>query len=162
MPKENAVSIQIPAAELKKMLDAFKIIESVLRPYLIALTPEERKQLPKMSDKTVPFVEKTLDYAKSNPQFAPAYMSIPELKIDIDAVYTLTQVARPIDQLREGLSDTMMLAGSEAYIAALAYYNSVKQAAKMNVPGARAIYDDLSKRFPGRPKLDTTKAVVQS
>jgi hypothetical protein len=56
----------------------------------------------------------------------------------------------------------MMLAGSEAYIAALAYYNSVKQAAKMNVPGARAIYDDLSKRFPGRPKLDTAKAVLQS
>ncbi|MDO1446838.1 hypothetical protein Q0590_11275 [Rhodocytophaga aerolata] len=162
MPKENAVSIQIPAAELKKMLDAFKIIESVLRPYLIALTPEERKQLPKMSDKTVPFVEKTLDYAKSNPQFAPSYMSIPELKIDIDAVYTLTQLARPIDQLREGLGDTMMLAGSEAYIAALAYYNSVKQAAKMNVPGARAIYDDLSKRFPGRPKLDTSKAAIQS
>ncbi len=144
------------------MLDAFKIIESVLRPYLIALTPEERKQLPKMSDKTVPFVEKTLDYAKSNPQFAPAYMSIPELKIDIDAVHTLTQLARPIDQLREGLGDTMMLAGSEAYIAALAYYNSVKQAAKMNVPGARAIYDDLSKRFPGRPKVDTSKAVSQS
>jgi hypothetical protein len=162
MPKENAVSIQIPAAELKKMLDAFKIIESVLKPYLIALTPEERKQLPKMSDKTVPFVEKTLDYAKSNPQFAPAYMSIPELKIDIEAVYTLTQVARPLDQLREGLSDTTMLAGSEAYIAALAYYNSVKQAAKMNVPGARAIYDDLSKRFPGRPKLETVKEVTQA
>jgi hypothetical protein len=162
MPKENAVSIQIPAAELKKVLDAFKVIESVLRPYLIALTPEERKQLPKMSDKTVPFVEKTLDYAKTNPQFAPAYMSIPELKIDIEAVYTLTQIARPIDQLREGLGGTMMLAGSEAYIAALAYYNSVKQAAKMNVPGARAIYDDLSKRFPGRPKLDAGKTVVQS
>lgn len=162
MPKENAVSIQIPAAELKKVIDAFKIIESTLKPYLIALTPEERKQLPKMSDKTVPFVEKTLDYAKSNPQFAPAYMSIPELKIDIEAVYTLTQISRPIDQLREGLGDTMMLAGSEAYIAALAYYNSVKQAAKMNVPGARAIYDDLSKRFPGRPKLDTTKTVTQS
>jgi hypothetical protein len=162
MPKENAVSIQIPAAELKKVLDAFKVIESVLKPYLIALTPEERKQLPKMSDKTVPFVEKTLDYAKTNPQFAPAYMSIPELKIDIEAVYMLTQITRPIDQLREGLGGTMMLAGSEAYIAALAYYNSVKQAAKMNVPGARAIYDDLSKRFPGRPKLDAGKAVVQS
>ncbi len=157
MPKENAVSIQISAADLKKVIDAFKTIEATLKPYLIALTPEERKQLPKMSDKTVPFVEKTLDYARSNPQFAPSYMSIPELKIDVESVYTFTQIARPIDQLREGLGDTMMLAGSEAYIAALVYYNSVKQAAKMNVPGARAIYDDLSKRFPGRPKLDTNK-----
>jgi hypothetical protein len=30
----------------------------------------------------------------------------------------------------------------------------------MNVPGARAIYDDLSKRFPGRPKLDAAKVVA--
>jgi hypothetical protein len=162
MSKENTVSIQMAAADLKKIMDAFKTIESTLKPYLIALTPEERKQLPKMSDKTVPFVEKTLDYARSNPQFAPAYMSIPELKIDIEAVYTLTQIARPLDQLGEGISDTMMLAGSEAYIAALAYYNSVKQAAKMNVPGARAIYDDLSKRFPGRPKADSSKNTVQA
>ncbi len=160
MSKENAVSIQIAPAELKKVLDAFKTIESILKPYLIALTPEERKQMPKMSDKTLPFVEKTLDYAQSNPQFAPAYMSVSELKIDMDAVAVLTQIYRPIEQLSEGINGTVMLAGSEAYIAALAYYNSVKQAAKMNIPGARPIYEDLSKRFPGRPKLDSAKSVL--
>ena len=40
-----------------------------------------------------------------------------------------------------------MMAGSEAYIASLSYYNSVKMAAKLNVPGAKPIYDDLKKRF---------------
>ena len=60
---------------------------------------------------------------------------------------TLTDLARPIEQLNRTLEDTIILAGSEAYVASLAYYNSVKQAAKMNVPGALPIQDDLSKRF---------------
>jgi len=41
-----------------------------------------------------------------------------------------------------------MLVGSEAYMAALMYYNSVKMAAKTGQPNASSIYDDLSKRFP--------------
>jgi len=49
--------------------------------------------------------------------------------------------------LCDNLPDTEMLSGSEAYVAALTYYNSVKQAAKMNVPSAKAIYEDLRKRF---------------
>lgn len=44
-------------------------------------------------------------------------------------------------------NDTIMMAGSEAYIAALMYYNSIKRVAAENVPGAKAIYDDLKVRF---------------
>jgi hypothetical protein len=32
-------------------------------------------------------------------------------------------------------------------VGALSYYNSVKQAAKVNAPEAKAIYEDLRKRF---------------
>jgi hypothetical protein len=38
----------------------------------------------------------------------------------------------------------MLAAGSEAYGAALAYYQAVK--------GAEAIANDLGQRFPGRPR----------
>ena len=57
------------------------------------------------------------------------------------------ELARPIEQLNRTLDDTIMLSGSEAYVAALAYYNSVKRAAKINVPGALTIHEDLKKRF---------------
>lgn len=46
------------------------------------------------------------------------------------------------------LDDTMMLAGSEAYVAALAFYNAVKGVGRANVPGAALIYEDLRGRFP--------------
>jgi hypothetical protein len=42
-----------------------------------------------------------------------------------------------------------MVAGSEAYQAALVFYKSVKVAAAQDIPGAKAVYDELKTRFPG-------------
>jgi len=41
----------------------------------------------------------------------------------------------------------MMVAGSEAYYAALYYYSNVQQSAAVNIPGAKAIQEELKKRF---------------
>jgi hypothetical protein len=41
-----------------------------------------------------------------------------------------------------------MLAGNEAYHAALAFYNYAKVAAGQDVPGAKAVYASLRERFP--------------
>jgi hypothetical protein len=54
-----------------------------------------------------------------------------------------------IRQLDENASDTEMTAGSEAYQAALVFYKSVKMAAAQDVPGAKAVYEELKTRFPG-------------
>lgn len=144
---ENIVSIQIPSKDLNTALTKLQEVQDLLAPYLIALTPTERQALPKMSDRSVPFVEKVMDYAKENPQLGPAYLEVNELEIDVQSVRDLNQIARKAHKLASGLDDTMMLAGSEAYVASLAYYNSVKGAAKLNVPGAKPIHDDLKKRF---------------
>ncbi|MCF8259914.1 MAG: hypothetical protein K9J12_04015 [Melioribacteraceae bacterium] len=150
MPESNQVSIQIPPEVLQEIQTAVTNIQTKLAPYLIALSPEERHQIPKMSDKTTPFVEKTISYTESNPQFAPPYMKADEMKIDFDAVQTLKTIFNPLNQLVSNLDDSIMLSGSEAYIGSLAYYNSVKLASKMDVPGAKPICDDLKQRFPGR------------
>jgi hypothetical protein len=42
-----------------------------------------------------------------------------------------------------------MTSGSEAYQAALVFYNSVKMAARQDIPGAKAVYEELRKRFSG-------------
>jgi hypothetical protein len=45
------------------------------------------------------------------------------------------------------VEDSLMLAGSEAYGAALACYQTIKGAARLNVPGAGTIAEELSQRF---------------
>ena len=144
---ENKINFTIPETVITEVTQKLSEVVTALKPYLIALTPEERMAVPKMSDKTEPFVDKTLDYTQSDPQFAPPYMDVDELKNDMLVHGQLVPLARTVRQLDNGLDDTVMEAGGESYINALSYYNSVKQAAKMDVPGAKSIYEDLKKRF---------------
>jgi len=150
--QENRISITISPEDNAKVKAAIDTLHTTLAPFLVALNPNERRTLPKVSDGTLPFVQKALEYAQTNAQFVPAYVDVAELKTDVDAVSTLLQFLRPLEQLFEILDDTVMLSGSEAYVAALAFYNSVKQATKMKVPGAEPIYNDLLQRFDGQGK----------
>ena len=151
MLAENAISFELSGPEKKAIATALSTIESTLESYLIALTIEQRKTLPKMNDGTLPFVEKVMDYAESNPEFVPPYVDKNELKKDLKAREDLQHIGRKIAQLNTLLDDTTLLAGSEAYSASLSYYQSVKQAAKMNIPDAKTIYKDLQKRFDRSP-----------
>ena len=109
-----------------------------------------------MSDKTVPFVEKNLEYCGSAPQFLPLFMDCEALAADVKVTQQLTSLYRIVKGMSDGLDDTIMVAGSEAYINSLNYYNSVKQAAKNNKPVANSIYEDLSKRFEKTKKAKVT------
>lgn len=144
---ENKVNFQIPEEVAVQANTKIQEVITLLSPYLIALSPDERQSIPKMSDKTIPFVEKSIDYCVSAPQFAPVYLDKEGLRADIQVYKQLIPLYRLVQQLENNLSDTVMEAGAESYVASLSYYNSVKQAAKMSIPGSKPIYEDLKKRF---------------
>jgi hypothetical protein len=152
MANDNKSNVAIPAAVIEQITDLINQANEALQPYVTALTNEERRALPKMSDKTLSFVEKTVGYAGSNPQFVPAYLTVADLTIDFQNMTGLDPLLKLAEQLFNNLSDTEMVAGSEAYVSSLMYYNNVKQGDKNGIPAARSIYEDLQKRFPGRPK----------
>lgn len=158
MANENQVSIVISPEDKKRIDEHIKSIDAILKPYIIALTPTERKQKLKMGDKTISFVEKASEYTVSNPEFVPVFMKAEDFLIDLQAFNDLTSFFRPVEQLSNGLNDTILLCGSEAYTSALIYYNAVKQGVKNNIPGAKAIYEDLKKRFE-RMKAKVPKEV---
>lgn len=147
----------VPPDILAQVTDHVNQIQTLLQPYLLALTPKQRQVLPKMKDDSVSFVNKALEYASSNPQFAPAYLDVKSLADNVESVTDLTPIENPLASLSMQLNDTIMIAGSEAYVAALTFYNSVKEAARRNVPGAKAIYDDLKKRFEQSHKDNSPK-----
>lgn len=151
---ENRISIAINDEAIANITAAITTIEQNL-PKLINLTVDERKSLPKMGDRTLAFVSKALEYTKQNSQIVPNFMEVAEFEKDVTAVTALSKVLIPLQQLTEKLDDTTMLAGSEAYSAALVFYSAVKGAAKAGVPGMKTVYDDLQTRFPGRGKTPT-------
>ncbi len=158
---ENLVSLKLTNKEIATLQGHFKAISDLLKPHMVALTNEERRQMPKMSDKSVPFVEKALQYAKKYPELVPAFIDMSEMGIDVRAVETLNDLHQDAHRICGNLDDTRMLAGSEAYVAALAFYNSVKMGTKMNVPAAKQVYEDLKKRFEaqGQRREETPEAV---
>jgi len=151
MSDTNRYSSVIPPEVAEQAKDFFRQGAQVLSPYLINLTPDERMQLPKMGDKSIPFVTKGAEYLRSPNSLTPPYLNPEDLDIDLNAFETIRQIRQVVQPIADMLDDTMLLSGSEAYIAVLAFYTYLKGAAKMNVPGAKTIYDDLSARFPSRP-----------
>ena len=149
MSLENKISIPIDQTSFDKISAAINVIKAEM-PYLLNLTVDDRQSLLKMGDKTVSFVNKSLEYAKQNPQAVPAFLDVAEYEKDVLLVNALIKVLYPLQQLLESVDDTTMIAGSEAYAAALVFYNSAKAAAKAGVPGMKTVVDDLSARFPGR------------
>jgi hypothetical protein len=142
----------IDPADLQAVKDAIDVINEKLVPILIALTPEERRELAKMGDKTVAFVTKAVEYMQEYPELVPNYVPVEPAQIDLAAVKTLLPINSQFTKLEEMTSDSSMLSGSEAYGSALSFYNAVKLQAKENVPGAKNVYEDLKARFPGRGK----------
>ena len=128
---------------------------------------EERHELPKMGPKTIGFVKKAYDFARQPPKLVPQYLDMDVYGTDCEDAHGLWTLVNSIWQVEQNAADTEMAAGSEAYQASLLFYNSVKAAAAQNIPGAKAVYQELRTRFPrGRrrtsedaPETEATEAL---
>lgn len=158
---ENRISIELSAADVAAINAAIAVLAEKLQPILIALEAEDKKNLAKLGEKSVSFVAKTLQYAESDTEFLPPFIDLPEMKKDWTGFNVLNGFLRPLQQITKNLDDTATLCGSEAILAGLAYYNSVRQAVKLKVPKAAAIYDDLSQRFEAQKARKIKPAAIK-
>jgi hypothetical protein len=147
MDGENRVSIALNNEIVQRLRDAVKVLTDNMQPFLVKISAQERRELAKMGDKTVSFVTKSAEYAEMNPQLVPPFVDVAEMRKDVNTIGLLRPIASELEKLTDQLSDTMMLAGSEAYSSALAFYGSAKNAAKLNQPNAEVIANELKVRF---------------
>jgi hypothetical protein len=157
MGQQNRISIEPSMAVVKEAIGDVTKAYTILKPYLQALAKDERQSLPKMSDKTVSFVEKTDNYTQSHGEFSPAFLDVPEMAKDLGAVKVLKPLLDVLASFHSDVDDTVLLCGSEAFAASRIYYNSVVYAAKQGVQAAKPIAEDLAKRFPGRARKTKDK-----
>ena len=158
MPQENLISTTIPAETLAAINTNLAEINTALaNTLLFNLTADERKSMRVMGDKSIAFVQKALEYADNNPALMPPYLDLIEAKKDLTLSHDLYGILQQLNTLQRAVEDTMMVAGSEAYDAALIFYNSVKGASRVNVPGSEAVYNDLQQRFAVKPQKTVVK-----
>jgi hypothetical protein len=140
----NRVSAALSQEDQDALLNAVATIRQKL-PFLLGLSPDERRTLPRLGDKSRAFVTKALEVATQNPDFLPRSFDIDEMRQDVrlfDAMYPLLL---SLTQLQELLDDTTTVVGSEAYAAALLVYGYAKTSGRNT--GLDAAVDDMSQRF---------------
>lgn len=132
---------------LKLLDDLYKLL-----PAHVSLSDDERKGGFKLGDKTSSFLEKGKTYMEQAPQFIPAYTDKAETFRDANYTLKMLTIVRKMQPILTEIEDMATIAGVEALSSVLSYYNNVRDAANKGIPGAKDIYEDLKKRFPGRPK----------
>jgi hypothetical protein len=122
---ENRVSAVLTQTDLTNIATALDTIKSKL-PFLIDLTPEQRHALLKLGEKSESFVTKSLDLATKNDSFLPRSFDVAEMQKDVNLYFALRSILGDLRRLTEGVDDTLLEVGSEAYTAALVVYRSAK------------------------------------
>ena len=162
MAKKNQVSIEITDAMIADVTEKLNAVRTAIASVLVTnLTPTERMNMLKMGDKTLAFVRRALTFAAQNPALVPSYLNLEEAWRDYKLTEAISILLKELATLQRGLEDTAMVAGSEAYDAALIFYASVRGASRSNIPGAQAIHDELKRQFPRRSRKDEPAAPAE-
>lgn len=159
--QQNLISATLSNGAVAEAVSCAEKINDLLKGILVNLEPQDRLRMAKMGDKTLAFVGKTLEYGSQNSQLVPLFIDLAEAQRDFALASQLNTLIKLLAPLCQSMEDTAMLAGSDAYVAGLGIYSSVKNAAANNVAGATTIADDLSQRFPGKgrkKKADGTES----
>ena len=107
--KENKHLQSIPADVLAQAQTKIDEAIALLAPYTLSLPPGERRDILKMGEKSLSFVEKAHEYAKQNPNFCPPYLNITEFDTDFGDAHGLWTLCNSALQFYEGIDDTAML-----------------------------------------------------
>ncbi len=155
MPK-NRISAKLTQEAYARIVAAFDQIATDL-PFLLDLTKEEKKALPKFGDKSVAFVNKTLEFAKEHPDVIPARLPMEEFAIDVDLYNLLFMINQKAKKLSDQVNDTYLQVGAEAFSTALVVYANLKTNKDL-FEGSEQVLDELSKRFIQKSKKETITA----
>lgn len=147
----NRISAKLSDTDRAEILEAINTLKTKM-PFLTNMTPEERKSLTKMGDRSQAFVTKALELAKQNPDILPRAFDLEEMRLDVELFEALYPIVAAFAQLEGMLDDTYKLVGSEAYTAALKVYNYAK--ASGDEAGLAPAIEELGQRFARRQKKE--------
>jgi hypothetical protein len=150
---DNRISASLSQADQQAVMSAINTIREKL-PFLIDLTPEERRSLPRMGDRSRGFVAQALEVATQNTDILPRSFDVSEMRKDVDLLAALSPIMTALAQLNELVDDTFIEVGSEAYTSALLVYQYARAAGKgAALDGA---LDALGQRFARKSRSAPT------
>jgi hypothetical protein len=155
---QNLISFALDDATLASIDAALDSLETAFIG-LIALTPEQRRSLARMGDKSEAFCRQTLTVLAQNPQVLPPSYDLAEAQDDLHTRDRLRPRLMRLMRLSERADDSDTALGSDVMSAALEGYALLRISGRNQ--GLESLRDALSARFAGRrrtPALAETPA----
>jgi hypothetical protein len=141
---QNLVSLVLTDEQLSAIDGALATLEQNLSG-LLALTPEQRRSLAKMGEKSEVFCRQTLKLLVQNPQVVPPSLNVGEAQADLAAFDQLGTFLMRLQRLGERAQDTSTALGSDLMQFALEGYGLLRVSGKNQ--GLEELRRDLSSRF---------------
>jgi hypothetical protein len=127
---------------------------------LTKLTPEQRQSTTSVGDRRFTFLSKAYRHALRHPSLMPPFRDINNYTRIFEDFQRLQGVLDRVRSLSEGLSDTVMQVGANAFDFSLVFYDMIEKAAGTGHAGTEVIYKDLAKHFarinPAEEDTNTT------
>ena len=143
----NVISSEINPQSINEIVGMIKAIKAKM-PYLTDVDSSSQLLLPKLKEEHLPFVSKCLNHAKNVPAITPNYIEIDEFEKALNAYNELQIVLKELARLQELVENTIAVSGSDAYVAAISIFNSVRKHSNNDtIPQINSIHFDLSKAF---------------
>jgi hypothetical protein len=152
---QNLVSLTLTDAQLEAVDQALAALENQLVE-LVALTPAQRRAMPKMGEKSEAFCRQTISLLEHNPQVVPPSLSVPEAAADLSALDRLRPRAQRLTRLAERVIDTQTALGSDVMSASLKGYALLKVVGQAQ--GLEGLREGLGARFAKRSRGAKEKA----
>jgi hypothetical protein len=138
-----------------------KLMDSIIAAagsYDAPISPEESTHTARIGANSEGFGATCYELAKANPGLLPKHLKMAEFSVDYQDAHNLHGLMNKNLQIGVTLKNLYLRARAEWLQACLAYYEFIKLSAKNDVPGARAIYDELRPHFSSRSRRKNTTA----
>lgn len=145
---DNRVSAILAAAAITNITTAINTIKTNM-PFLINLTPDERKAKRKTGTKREGYVAQVYQDTLAHPEAIPSTFSVPEWTKDENLNAALKNIFSLLGAVDESIDDTLLQLSFERIKQADQCYDYLKTAAKGNA-ALTAIVDNIAQQFLGQ------------
>lgn len=150
------ISASLSAQDITDIKAAIQTIHSKL-PFLLTLTPDERKKLSKLSGANPTFIQAALSAAKQHGEILPSSFKADAFESDAVLSETLSEILPALESISSGIADTHLSLGANISTDADTVFEYAKMAAKMN-PAVKAVAEKLNTSLKGQKKEKPAKS----
>jgi hypothetical protein len=147
MPIQDIIKDKFSDADFVALNTALTTIENIVKGKTVNLSPDERKRYGSINEQHKLLVGKVDDYHTSHPKFDNPYLDWTEISNDNKARKRHEMVINRLESLVAQFVDTKILHDFDSYGYALSQYAHINYLDGQNVPGVRAVKEDIAQLF---------------